>query len=114
MGGGTYQKCQCDSYIDFCGIYQNKPGYENDAKTLKYCSIATCCKKETDDEGRKVCLEGSFKTEPVSGSISDLVATDSGQDTDATSDSPPSRARNAKNLALSVAGIGALSLLLIS
>jgi hypothetical protein len=72
VNGDSYESCQCASYINFCGIYQNKEGYENDPKTLKYCSVATCCAGETEDEGRNLCLGGSFKSEAVA-SIADLV-----------------------------------------
>jgi hypothetical protein len=61
VGGGTYENCQCKSYINFCAIYQNKPGYETDAKTLEYCSIATCCKGAADDAGKGACLKDPFK-----------------------------------------------------
>lgn len=117
VGGGTYEKCQCDSYVDFCDIYQNKPGYETDAKTLKYCSIATCCKGETDDEGRKTCLEESFENKPVSGSIADIIGADKKKTTDGVSaeeDAAPSSAGNARNLAVSVVCVGVFSLPLMS
>ena len=61
VGGESYETCACDSYVDFCNIYQNKEGYERDTKTLKYCSIAVCCLGKTDDMGRETCLGGSFK-----------------------------------------------------
>ncbi|KAL7516000.1 hypothetical protein ACHAWX_001061 [Stephanocyclus meneghinianus] len=61
VGGGSYEECQCNSYVDFCNIYQGKEGYENDAKTLAYCSIASCCQGNIDDAGRAFCLAGSFQ-----------------------------------------------------
>lgn len=61
VGGGTYENCQCKSYINFCAIYQNKPGYETDKKTLEYCSIAACCKGASDDTAKGACLKDPFK-----------------------------------------------------
>jgi hypothetical protein len=72
VSGDSYESCQCASYVNFCGIYQNKEGYADDPKTLKYCSIATCCAAEDTDEGRGGCLESSFKNDAVA-SIADLV-----------------------------------------
>ena len=131
VSGQSYEKCQCDSYINFCGIYQNKEGYENDPKTLKYCSISTCCAKANDDTGRNTCLEGSFQN-AASGAIADLVGGSTGDETsDATtiemapptsgsddvdsvaSDNPGSSANTLKGAGLSVT-VGAVAWLMMS
>ena len=37
--GKSYEECQCESYTDFCGAYQNKSKYESDPKTLLYFEL---------------------------------------------------------------------------
>jgi hypothetical protein len=84
VSGESYEKCLCDSYINFCGIYQNKAGYETDPKTLKYCSISTCCQGAKDDEDRKTsCLDGTFQNEAVT-SISNLIDSVESENVEAT------------------------------
>ncbi|KAL3788128.1 hypothetical protein HJC23_005466 [Cyclotella cryptica] len=85
VGGGSYEKCQCDSYVDFCNIYQGKEGYEKDAKTLKYCSIAICCQGNFDDAGRAVCLAASFQNAEDMPTPSPVDDDGSAQEEDLTS-----------------------------
>jgi hypothetical protein len=84
VSGESYEKCQCDSYINFCGIYQNKAGYETDPKTLKYCSISTCCQLATDDTGRNECLTESFQAVGFNSTVVANATSDQPGTTDAT------------------------------
>jgi hypothetical protein len=84
VSGESYEKCQCDSYINFCGIYQNKAGYETDPNTLKYCSISTCCQLARDDTSRNECLTESFQAVGFNSTVVANATSDQPGTTDAT------------------------------
>ena len=63
MNGTSYEKCSCDFYQAFCDVYG--ADYPDDAKTIGYCAIATCCEKVMgDDVGMGLCLTTAESSSP--------------------------------------------------
>eukprot|EP01082_Thalassiosira_pseudonana_P012296 g11024.t1 g11024 contig47:2562-3425(-) len=65
VGGGSFINCYCQSYVNFCDIYETKPGYEEEDKTIKYCAIAKCCEiNEGDEDAMGGCLDDAASSAP--------------------------------------------------
>ncbi|KAL3805164.1 hypothetical protein ACHAWO_000699 [Cyclotella atomus] len=106
VSGGSYESCTCESYINFCNIYGIKQGYETDEKTAKYCGIAACCSKQSEDGGRRGCLEDPFvDLEGATASVNNTVSNSTtaatvDETTDTTVEETTTDATTAKEVSL--------------
>jgi len=81
--GNTTESCFCDRSNTLCSSAQSDD---------RHCELSSCCQKQSDDEGRKECID-NFTTSQPSSAPSESLAGESIHEAEAspaTTSAPPS------------------------